>query len=395
MDNNMKRAMMLLLENKWLIRKKLPEEYNLVRRYEKELQRYFQDKCGWLLVSNQRFYKLEKIPARAEAFMGIKEFQQAEDYVLLCCIMAYLEEQEVDSKFLLSDLCEALLEYYPDEEFNDKINWESYNWRRALVRVINYLLSMEILRWIDGDRSGENFLSNDFSRESFSGETLYQITILSRYFLRSYPKDLQNYDDIASLYQSEFMENDAVEAEEVAHRRHNVYRQLLLSPIFYKETAADDFAYLRKMYRRINEEMMELFEVDVQLYDDCAMAVSNERNTWFKDVFPARLKGSHDVILSLAAYCWENSIKPQALSLNEFINLAEKTAQQFNSGWTKEFREMTAEKLSRVILAEMMEWQMVFWHEKENMVILQPALFKLIGKYPADYLAGGTTEDGK
>ena len=127
----LRQAAELLLEKQWILRREMPEEYFLIRRYEKRLREYFREKCGWPLLVNARYYKLEKIPAVPQAFMGIAAMQSPEDYVLLCCTMAFLEEQEIDGQFLLGELCEALLSYYPQAEAVEPLNWESYDRRKA------------------------------------------------------------------------------------------------------------------------------------------------------------------------------------------------------------------------------------------------------------------------
>ena len=114
-QEGIRQAAQALLENRWIMRSQMPEEYFLVRHYERQLRDYFQEKCGWPLLVNAQFYKLEKIPARPRAFMGIAAMQSVGDYTLLCCVLAFLEDQEVDGQFLLGDLCEALLGYYPQE----------------------------------------------------------------------------------------------------------------------------------------------------------------------------------------------------------------------------------------------------------------------------------------
>ena len=133
-QEGIRQAAQALLENRWIMRSQMPDEYFLVRRYERPLRDYFQEKCGWPLLVNAQFYKLEKIPARPRAFMGIEAMQSVGDYTLLCCVLAFLEDQEVDGQFLLGDLCEALLGYYPQEKAVERLNWESYTWRKALIR---------------------------------------------------------------------------------------------------------------------------------------------------------------------------------------------------------------------------------------------------------------------
>ena len=139
-QDELRQAAQLLVENRWVTRQDMPDEYLLVRRNEKALRHFFRDKCGWPLLVTPQFYKLEKIPAVPRPFMGIEAMQSVEDYVLLACVMAFLEEYEVGGQFLLGDLAEALLSNYPEEAYTPKLNWESYNWRKSLVRVLHYVV---------------------------------------------------------------------------------------------------------------------------------------------------------------------------------------------------------------------------------------------------------------
>ena len=137
-QEELRRGAQILLENRWVSRREMPDEYLLIRRNEKALRQFFREKCGWPLLVTANFYKLEKIPANPWGFMGIAAMQSIEDYVLLACVMAFLEEYESGGQFLLGDLAEALLAYYPQEAHTPRLNWESYNWRKSLIRVLNF-----------------------------------------------------------------------------------------------------------------------------------------------------------------------------------------------------------------------------------------------------------------
>ena len=133
-QEELRRGAQILLENRWVSRREMPDEYLLIRRNEKALRQFFREKCGWPLLVTANFYKLEKIPANPWGFMGLKAMQAIEDYVLLACVMAFLEEYEAGGQFLLGDLAEALLAYYPEDAHTARLNWESYNWRKSLIR---------------------------------------------------------------------------------------------------------------------------------------------------------------------------------------------------------------------------------------------------------------------
>jgi uncharacterized protein (TIGR02678 family) len=396
-QEGIRQAAQALLENRWIMRSQMPEEYFLVRHYERQLRDYFQEKCGWPLLVNAQFYKLEKIPARPRAFMGIAAMQSVGDYTLLCCVLAFLEDQEVDGQFLLGDLCEALLGYYPQENAVERLNWESYTWRKALIRVLNYLLEEQVLRLVEDD--SEAFLSHGYAASGgLAGEALYEVTLLARYFLRSYPKDLKSYHSVGDLCQTDFASVSDESAERLRQKRTRLYRQLLLQPAYYRqEDSEEDFVYLRTMYKRMGAELQEWFELNLELYQDCALVVSYDRSPWFKDVFPVRMRGIHDVLLLFSqAYReepgWEKRL---LLSFQELRDFLEQMAATQSSGWTKEFREMGSKQLTQTVLDEMVAWNMAQVDEA-GLVHLQPALFRLMGRYPKDYVAGGAKKhDGE
>lgn len=199
MQEELAEAIALLLESRWIARAADPEGYALIRRCETKLKAYFREKCGWLFVRNPRFYKLEKIPAVPEAWMGVQSFVETDDYVLLCCTMAYLEEREIEEQFLLSELCEDLLALYPESALHP-LRWEVYTWRRSLVRTLGFLLEADVLRVVEDDSEG--FLQDR------GGEALYEVTVLARYFLRTYPKDLQEYRSLEELCRADFLGGD-------------------------------------------------------------------------------------------------------------------------------------------------------------------------------------------
>ncbi len=398
----LREAAQLLLEHRWVLRREMPEAYFLVRKHEKKLREFFRDKCGWPLLVNTRFYKLEKIPAEPRSFMGFPEMQSVGDYTLLCCVMAFLEEQDVDGQFLLGDLCEALLSFYPQEDAVEQLSWESYNWRKSLIRIMRFLLDKGILRAVEDE--SEAFLAKGMTAEGNpEGEALYEVTVLARSFLRSYPKDIKSYEDVRALCGAAMVSDGSEqESEGVRERRQRVYRSLLLEPVFYQQEAgAADFSYLRNQYKRLRGELEEIVDLDLELYQDTAMLVSHDRNAWFQDIFPVRMKGFHDVILHIshALRASEKDLKHLVWSVQEMETFLSNLRAAIGHGWTKELRELGEEKLTRMILEEMKERGMA-QQDENGLIHLMPALFRLSGAYPTDYQpekakAGGKSGGGE
>lgn len=385
-QEELRRGAQILLENRWVSRREMPDEYLLIRRNEKALRQFFREKCGWPLLVTANFYKLEKIPANPWGFMGIAAMQSIEDYVLLACVMAFLEEYESGGQFLLGDLAEALLAYYPQEAHTPRLNWESYNWRKSLIRVLNFLAEEGIINIVDDESTG--FISQGFNADgAIAGEALYEVTNLARYFLRSFPKELSDYVSWQDLLEADYVTDTNEEARFLRHRRNRIYRELLLKPVFYRQGEYEaDFAYLRNRRGRLEDIIQDWFGLHLELYQNGVMAVSHEQSTWFNDVFPVRFRGIHDIILHLSHYLRELSPEQvkQPMTINQWQGHLEQLSKNTKAGWTKEYREMSLKRLSERLLEEMTSWGMVKVDE-DGLITVQSALFRHEGVYPADY----------
>lgn len=379
-DEMAQEALTMLLENYWILREEQPEQYQLIRQYEPLLRPYLFEKCGWRLIQNPQFYKLEKIPSEPETWMGIQEFQQPRDYALLCCIMAFLEEKVVDDQFLLSDLCESILALYPCQgELDQRLSWENYDHRRSLVRALKFAVETGPIRLVDGD--SEQFA---MSRDS---EALYEVSQLARYFLRSYPKDLHQYHSLQELQSAEHFDEEATTG---SGRRIRVYRQLLLTPAYNAVDArAEDFVYLRAMHKRLHDELESHTGLQFELYQDCAMLTSPERTYWCKQLFPLQQSGIHAVVLHFAHFC-QDELDPgtdrrQSFSRVELGKLTEQCRDLYGSGWTKEYRELGLSRLAAVLLEELISWGMAISDPETKLIELRPPFWRLTGRYPDDY----------
>ncbi|MGV3489350.1 MAG: TIGR02678 family protein, partial [Tuberibacillus sp.] len=168
----------LLLHNYWILRSEHPDWYLLIREREKVLRRYINDKFGLSLIIHQHFIKLEKIPVEPEQWMGISEFQEPMDYAIFCCALSFLEGKAVDEQFLLSELCQDIQSDYPGDF---PLDWTIYIHRKSLIRAVKKLMDFRLIQAIDGEI--ERFDHNE------NEEVLYEATIYSRYFMRTYPED--------------------------------------------------------------------------------------------------------------------------------------------------------------------------------------------------------------
>ena len=391
-QEELRQAAQILMENRWVTRKDMPEEYLLIRRLERPRRHFFRDRCGWPLLVTAQFYKLEKIPAQAQSFMGLAPMQSREDYVLLACVLAFLEEYETGGQFLLGELAEALLSYYPEDAFTSKLNWEDYSWRKALIRVLKFLAEEKIINIVDDESEG--FVSAGLKDGVMGGEALYEVTSLSRYFLRSFPKELQYYSSLQELAEADFFTENTEEAQAARQRRQRLYRSLLLTPVLYKGEDPLDFLYLRNRRERFINDLSDYLGLHYELYQNAALAVSHEQNTWFRDVFPAKFRGLHDIMLHLSHYLRQLPKETLAhpFSQEEWLEHLAALAEATRSGWTKEYREMKQERLSRELLAEMQAWGMARVGADGSVTLLSAA-FRHEGAYPKKYGKKEAEED--
>lgn len=172
-----------LLEEFWVSRDGDREKYYRVKREVPKFQKFVREQLGWKLIHTENLIKLEKIPAHAESFMGIQEFTEIQDYGILCAVLMFLEDREEQERFLLSELID-----YVETALKGslQIDWTSFTQRKSLVRVLQYLEKLQILRVHEGN-------SEAFGQET-GREVLYENTGYSRYFAVSFGRDISGFE---------------------------------------------------------------------------------------------------------------------------------------------------------------------------------------------------------
>jgi len=387
-DDQAQEMLSILLENFWILRAKEPEVYQAIRERENILKEYVLDKLGYQLIVHRHFVKLEKIPAEPQAWMGIEEFQQPRDYAILCCVLAYLESLDADEQFLLSDLCTEVKALYPGEV---TLDWRNYEHRKSLVRVLQFVTNLGMLKVVDGDTGSFN--------NAEEAEVLYEASVVARYFMRTYPKDLAQFHSQEELLAADLIAGD----EEVtgARRRHRIYRQLLLTPAMYKHPGEDpDFLYLRNMRARLQDDLDKHTGLQLELYRQTAMLVAPEPRAHLT-LFPDQ-KSICDLALQLSAYVREERLHGRrqldeqgrlVLSEVEFVQAVKACQQKYGRGWSKQYREGLLKDTAAELLELLRGWQMAAVDKATGRVYLLPAFARLTGDYPADFLVKENAQD--
>ena len=360
-----------LFENFWIIRETDKDAYHQLLRIENDLKRVIQRNFGLRLIVHAKFIKLEKIPFESQDWMGITTFNEPMDYALFACAMAYTEDKSEGEAFLINELVDELDLFYPER---DLLDWTNFNHRKSLVRVLNVMTDMQLIDTIEGK-------TDDFAT-SESIEVLYKVSPYSKYFMRSYPEDITQFQDWRELMQMERERADE-ETSTVAFRR------LMMEPAILRTEENDRlFYYLRNQQQYITAFFEKNTPYTFELTKDVAMLTLEERLKQ-QTYFPM-LKSADESLLQLAELVRGSEYAADAygcihLSKNQWLALIGQHATQNRKGWSKEYRESADKKLARLMLENGSKWRF-FTEDGDGNVTILPTFARNTGKYPQDFL---------
>ncbi|MBU5267129.1 TIGR02678 family protein [Virgibacillus proomii] len=375
-DEKAQAAMRILFENFWILRSKQPEAYQLIREREKVIKRYVMDKFGFDLIVHQHFIKMEKIPVQTKSWMGIQAFQEPRDYAVFCSALAFTESRTVDEQFLLTEICEEIKDLYPGDL---PLDWTNYHHRKSLVRVIKQLEKLSILSVVEGEV--EHFALNE------EHEVLYEVTIYARYFMRSYPKDISEYNSKEEILQGEWSRHETVDG-----RRKRVYRKLLLSPAVQRESENDpDFAYIRNYRNRLRDDLEEHTLFRFEIFKNAALLVADEKKQELT-LFPDQ-KAIIDIALHFAMYIRQHQEKfsPDAfgnirVSAVAFEQILTDLHEFYGKGWSKQYRDGSLKQTQKELTETLKSWEMLEQDHFTKDYIIRPLLGRVAGQYPKSYM---------
>ena len=366
-----------LLEQFWICKDSDKESYYKVKRDIPKFQKFVREQLGWKLIHTENLLKLEKLPAHAESFMGIQEFSDILDYCILCVILMYLEDKEEGEQFLLSELID-----YVETKLKGmySIDWTSFSQRKSLVRVLQYMEKLQMLRVYEGK-------SEAFGLE-VGQEVLYENTGYSKYFATSFPIDISQFETWEDFEKQRFEE---IKEDRGSIRINRVYRQLAVCPAMYWEEKDDaDSLYLKNQRQWIAKYLEENLGGKLDIYKNAAFFVLNEDDC-YGAVHPRDAMLPEIVLLICAdiqqALRRGRLVKQENetifVTVKQFSNLILKCRKKWSSGWSKEYREMSEEKLVDTIKDYMKKW--LFIREEEDEIVILPAVGKQAGFYPEDF----------
>lgn len=367
-----------LLEQFWICKDSDKETYYKVKRDIPNFQKFVREQLGWKLIHTENLLKLEKIPAHAESFMGIQEFSDVLDYCILCVVLMYLEDKEEEEQFLLSELID-----YVETKLKGSISidWTSFTQRKSLVRALQYMEKMQMLRVYEGS-------SEAFGLE-LGQEVLYENTGYSKYFATTFPMDISEFENWEDFEKKRFEE---LQDDRGAARINRVYRQLAVCPAMYWEEHTDsDSLYLKNQRYWVSKYLEHNLGGTLQIHKNAAFFMMDEDDCYGR-VHPRDAMLPEIVLLFCAQiqeYLQNGTFSKQEdetilMDDTDFRKTILECRKKWNMAWSKEYREMPDKKFIENVKKYMKDWMMI--REKEGMIRIFAAAGKQKGFYPDDYV---------
>lgn len=373
----------VLLSKRWILKSREKELYYQIKDEIGKNREFLTEKLGYQTIITPNLIKLEKIPAYAQNWMGIQEFTNPIEYIFLCMILMFLEDLDAGEQFVLS----MLTEYIQTHTKEEQIDWTIYSYRRHLVKVMKYCVKEGILEVDDG--------SEDSFMKSNEGEVLYQNTGASRYFMKSFSKDISDHQTQEDFLKEEWI---GMNEDRGIIRRQRVYRALLMSPgIYLNKDTEEDFAYVRHYRGVIQEDLNQFFDCELQVHKTSAFLIMGEDSSLGRS-FPEENTLSDIVLLWCSLF--QRSIKEERIEVpvgediviknQQFIALSEECKRQYGNGWIKTYREMTMGEFCKKLKEYMIMMEMI--KEQYDQIQINPIVGKVAGCYPKDFKGGERDE---
>ena len=373
-----------LLENYWFVKELNPDNYNMVKQdLTTETQDFIKNKLGYKLIANQYLIKLEKIPGKPQSFMGIQCFNAKLEYIFLCLILIYLEERTKGEQFILSGLIDYIQNIILEINLEDiKIDFTIYSQRKSMVKVLKFIKEIKIIKIYDGDE-------NKFA-ENIENDVLYEVTGISKYFMRNFATNIADCENYNDIFENEQL---GLEQDKGKERKQRVYRRLFTENVVYKENQEDqDYNYIRNYRNAINQDVDKMLQSTLEVHKNGAYILLVDDKS-FKNVFPTN-SGISDITLFINTLISEkvktNELKPQLddliyISKIAFGKIVREVKNRYFKGFSKEYREMSEEKLQEEIVMYMKQFDMIRESKETEEYKIMPICFKIIGKYPKDF----------
>lgn len=381
-------ALEILLERFWIIKEMDKQLYYQIKDAIPEFKEFIEEKLGYKLIANPYLLKLEKLPGKAEPWMGMQNFTEQLDYAFFCLLLMFLEDRGAGEQFVLSEVTEFVQAVCPGEE---KIDWTLFRQRKSMVKALKLAEELGILQVDDED--GTSFM------DSVETEVLYESTGLSRYVMRNFTGNVLNYASLEDIENGEWLDTDR---DRGRVRRNRVYRRLFMAPAVYAEGADDpDYLYIKNFRSMLQKDIEEILEGRFHLHKNGAFVVLPAGKN-YKCVFPEN-KTISDITLQVNQRIRElvedGSLEKREddvllVSLVQLERIIEDCREKYRQGWSKEYREMTANRLYEEVMTYMQGFGMLEVNRPEKEVRIMPLAGKISGSYPSDFAMTSETKAG-
>lgn len=367
-----------LLNNYWCVKEANPKEYFKIKNNLDYYKDFIQTKLGSRLIVNDRFIKLEKIPAVPKSYMGLSNFNDTLEYTILFIVLLFLEDKPRLEQFILSNLIDFITNTATTLELDTVPNWNILHHRKCLVNVINHLKELNIIRVVEED--------NIFT-EDVSAEALYETTGLSNYYVREFKNNILEYSDLNDYVSDEF-NNQSDSIGDV--RRYRVYRHLIYSLGSYKEDLTEfEIDYLRKFRGSIQNELNKYTNAELELTKNMTVLLYDAEDREKFD-FPNN-KAISDIVLLVNNNILDkvtnekltlNDDETVTVSREQISRIIKETKQEYFDYFSKFYKEMPINNFINEVISYMIEYD--FLREYETGYKIYPAISKLIGYIPKE-----------
>ena len=377
MDNHTK-ELEYLLNNYWCCKDDNPRTYFNIKNNLDYYKDFIRDKLGSRLIVNDRFIKLEKIPAVPKSYMGIMEFTDTLEYTILFIILLFLEDKPKLEQFILSSLIDFISNTATTLELDTVPNWNILHHRKCLVNVINHLKNLGIIKVVE---------ENNLFTEDSKAEALYETTGLSNYYMREFKNNILEYNCLNDYVSDEYTDQN----ESIGDvRRYKVYRHLLYSLAAYTDDLTEpEIDYLRKFRSSINNELSKYTTSELELTKNMALLMYEDEGREKFD-FPNN-KAISDIVLlvnnNILDKINDDKLKLDdrevvILSKEQLYRIIKEVKSEYQSYFSKNYREMVLDNFIKEVINYMKEYD--FIREYELGYKAYPSISKLVGYIPKE-----------
>lgn len=372
---SLEKEMNLLLNNFWITKDNDKESYYLLKKNQDKIRDFMHRTAGNKLIVHDRFIKLEKIPANTRKEFGVNTFTKVLDYVILFIMLIYLEDKTRGDKFILSELIEYIKNTAVTLKLEHIPNWDNASDRRSLIRIIDYLIGLNVIFLRDQD-------SKSF-QENAEADALYEATGLANYVVPSFAFDIYDCKGPEDFLDLEWKDQDFDKGEV---RKYKVYRHLLYAPASTKdELTWGEEDYVKHLHKSIEKELQEKIGLEVEITKNMFLTFSDEYAVQ-KEYFP-NTKNISDLILlinkMLRDYKKNKSIEVEfdetfTLSRGEFDAIIRTAREEKTAYFSKKYSDIPLNKLFEEIYTAMEAYHFIM--QKKDTIVVYPLVDRFIAK---------------